>query len=500
MLWGDVMTTLSKSKYTRAMQCQKMLWMDTYKSEEAEELNKESVFKTGNEVGDLAMGYFGEYSEVPFSFDKEEMCAETKRLMDEGATVIAEASFMYDDCFCSVDLLHKVGSGYDMIEVKSTTHQKDIYISDMSYQLYVLTKCGLNIKRVYNMHLNGNYVRNGELELDKLFTLEDFTEKCRTEQTSIEKNIQTTREYLSHTDETDMPLGVYCDKPYKCIYRDYCRKLHGVVEPSVFSIYRMDTKKKYELYNQGVVTFEDVLRKNVELKPNERVQIETEVNNLGPHIDREGVKEFLDLLTYPLYHLDFETYQQAIPVYDGISPYQQIPFQYSLHVQQSPCAEPEHFELLGQAGTDTRREIAEGLCRDIPRDVCVLAFNCGFEKGVIKNLAKLFPDLAEHLMDIHSNILDLAKPFQNKYYYMREMGGRYTIKEVLPALCGDDPELDYHALEGIHNGGEAMDAFPAMASMTPEEVAVKRKQLLAYCRLDTLAMVKVLEKLYDTQK
>jgi len=112
-------------------------------------------------------------------------------------------------------------------------------------------------------------------------------------------------------------------------------------------------------------------------------------------------------------------------------------------------------------------------------------------------MAEIFPDLADHLMNIHDNIKDLMIPFQQKYYYSKELQGSYSIKYVLPTLCPDDPELDYHNLDGIHNGGEAMNAYPDLVNHTPEEQAVIRKNLLAYCRLDTLAMVKVLEKLYD---
>ena len=133
-------------------------------------------------------------------------------------------------------------------------------------------------------------------------------------------------------------------------------------------------------------------------------------------------------------------------------------------------------------------------------DVCSLAYNMKFEKMIIKQLADEYPDLADHLMNIHDNMKDLMVPFEKGDYYCKEMQGSYSIKLVLPALFPNDPELDYHALEGIHNGGEAMQAYPDLVNHTPEEQAIIRKNLLAYCKLDTLAMVKVLEKLYDMTK
>ena len=179
----------------------------------------------------------------------------------------------------------------------------------------------------------------------------------------------------------------------------------------------------------------------------------------------------------------------------GTHPFAQIPFQYSLHYIEHEGGELLHSEFLAESGKDPRREIAEALCRDIPADACVTAYNKQFECGRLRELAEAFPDLAEHLLAIEGNIVDLLVPFQKGWYYKREMGGSFSIKSVLPAICPDDPELDYHELEGVHNGSEAMSVFPEIRYMPPEEQEKARKNLLAYCRLDTLAMVKVWEEL-----
>ena len=155
----------------------------------------------------------------------------------------------------------------------------------------------------------------------------------------------------------------------------------------------------------------------------------------------------------------------------------------------------KHKEYLAESGVDPRRAIAESLCRDIPWNVCVTAYNKGFECGRIKELAAQFPDLAGHLLNIQDNIRDLLTPFQSGYYYNRAMGGSFSIKSVLPALFPDDPSLDYHNLEGVHNGSEAMTVFPKIKDMPPEQAEETRKNLLAYCKLDTYAMVKVWEAL-----
>ena len=218
---------------------------------------------------------------------------------------------------------------------------------------------------------------------------------------------------------------------------------------------------------------------------------------MPPVIDREKIARFLDGLSYPLYFLDFESFQPAVPLYDNSSPYEQIVFQYSLHYIPAPGGELLHREYLAMPGEDPRRGVAEALCRDIPVDVCTLAYNMSFEKGRIRALAALYPDLSDHLMNIHDHIVDLMVPFQKRHYYCRAMQGSYSIKYVLPALFPDDPELDYHNLEGVHNGTEASATFANMLNMELGEREACRNQLLRYCGLDTLAMVKVWQKLTE---
>ena len=226
-------------------------------------------------------------------------------------------------------------------------------------------------------------------------------------------------------------------------------------------------------------------------------QVDYALHDLGDYTNPEKIRAFLSKLSYPLYFLDFETLQPAIPIYLGSKPYSQIPFQYSLHYIEREGGELKHSEFLGEPEEDPRRALAARLCEDIPMGVCVTAYNKKFECSRIEELAEAFPDLAEHLMNIHSNIVDLLVPFQSGWYYNRAMGGSFSIKSVLPALFPDDPALDYHNLEEIHHGGEAMTAFPAMLNMTREERERTRRNLLKYCGLDTYAMVKVWEKLKE---
>ncbi|SFB66530.1 DUF2779 domain-containing protein [Ruminococcus albus] len=489
-------TDLSKSKYCKGIQCPKILWLDAYKPEVGENILSENVIANGNLVGDLARSYFRDYYLVDFSYIKTEMTKKTQEFINAGAENIAEAAFLYDGLYCAVDILHKNGDGWDIVEVKSSTHLTEIYVEDMAFQYYLLTKCGLNIKRVFNMHLNGAYVRHGELDLSKLFVMEDCTDVVIAKCDSVDHNIADIRSYVSVTEEPERDIDLYCEKPYECAYRKYCGK--HLPENSIFDLAGMFAKTKYKHYHNGIITYEDILdnAKAIKLNSKHRRQVESILYDRPDEINTDNIQAFLNTIRYPVYHLDFETFQHAVPEFDEERPYQQIPFQYSLHIEQVDGS-LEHREFLGKEGTDPRRALAEQLVSDIPMGVCSLAYNMSFEKGVIERLAKQFPDLSEHLMDIHDNMHDLMIPFKDQDYYSSAMNGSYSIKYVLPALYPYDPELDYHNLDGVHNGSEASYAFADMPNHTPEEIEEIRQNLLRYCGLDTYAMVKVLRKLRE---
>lgn len=487
--------SLSKSRYTKGVQCPKMLWMDLHMPEQFDQsVMNEAVLRTGSEVGDVAMGFYGDYVEIPFNpTDWDGMIVRTRELVSAGKPIVCEATFAYDGNLCMVDILRVEPDGVHIVEVKSSTHINDIYYHDMAYQTWVLMRCGLNVKSVSLMHLNNQYVRQGELDLQQLFVVEDCTDEVLAMQDEVGECIADLKSVAAQEGEPDVGIGLQCKNPYECGYRGWCWR--HLPKPSVFDLNRIQMRKGFELAERGIVSFEDAAEAGIATNARQQVQIACDLEGMEEIIDREGVARFLDTLSFPLYFLDFETMQPAIPPFDGVRPYQQIPTQYSLHVLRSADAELEHYEFLADAHGDPRRAVAEHLVADIPMGVCSLAYNMGFEKGRIRELADAFPDLAPHLLDIADNMRDLLVPFSSGWYYAKAMGGSNSIKAVLPALFPDDPELDYHALEGVHNGSEAMNAFEAMAGMSDEEVAVTREQLLRYCELDTLAMVKIWQKL-----
>ena len=511
---------LSKSKYTTYCQCPKALWLKTYDPDKATPIDEAAMarFAAGNEVGDLAMGLFGDFVEVTTkkedpstssgqALDLVAMIGKTNQCLANGTENIAEASFAWEGNYCAVDILHKTAAGWAIYEVKSSTGSDDPkkntratlqkYAYDIAYQKFVLEKCGINVDGVYLVRLNSNYVRGEELDIQQLFHITDMNELVAEESLVIEQKVAAAQNMLKQSTPPCIEIGKQCKKPYQCTFFDYCRG--ELPENSVFELYRLPFAKKLELFKAGKVTISQLDREDAR-NMIQHIQLDTYL--MGEEIDKEGIRKFLAKnIHYPLYFLDFETSQYAIPQFKDSKPYQQIPFQYSLHYIDEPGGELKHTDYLGDGVNDPRRALAEQLVHDIPLGACTTAYNKNFECGRIRELANTYPDLRGHLMDICDHIVDFLDPFREGYFYKESMHGSFSIKKVLPALFPDDPELDYHNLTGgVQNGGDAMTIYPKMGKMTPEEREKTRHALLDYCGLDTYAMVKVWEKLVEVSR
>ena len=485
------MQTISKSKFVLYKTCPKSLWLLLNKKEEyVEEPSALKHIEEGKEVGALAKKYFKDVADTTSykedgSLDIENMIGLTNRYILENKETIAEASFSQDGLFCSVDLLHKVDGGYEIYEVKATTEVEKEHLIDSAFQKYALQKCGLDVVKTYILHLNKNYRRKGGLDLSQLFIKEqiDLAPLFLQTLSDIQNDIESIQKFLSAKQE---PAGILLSRCKKCPFMKYCHK--DIPVPSVLDINGL---RGYDYLNKGIITYNDVLFNNVKLNKRQKTQIDVYLNNKTTEIDKKGVQAFLKNIRYPIYHLDFESYQTPIPPSDDTWPNEQIPRQIEYEDGRL-----EHKEFLGDT-IDPRREIAESLCKNIPADACVTVYNKIFECSRLNELADLYPDLREHLSSISNNVVDLIVPFRNGSYYHKDMGSSNSIKAVLPALYPNDPELDYHALPVVHNGGEAMDIYPKMLVASIEEKERIRDGLLQYCYLDTLAMVKVLRKLKD---
>jgi hypothetical protein len=484
---------LSKSLYTKGIQCPKALWLKKYKPNVLTSPDESAlaVFDTGNIVGDFACNIFPNGKEVPFSKNYDEMIAITKQWLENGVENIYEATFNFFGILVMVDILTIQNNEISIYEVKSSTEVKDIYLHDVSIQYYVLKNLGFKIKSANVIHINNEYIRSDELDISQLFKIVDVTNDVISMQSNIPNILKEFERYLEDREnEPNIDIGKHCNNPYECDAKNYCWKIQRQIpDYSIFNIFNLGSKKQVELYDRGIINIDDVPH-DFGMTSIQAQAVENYKSNIT-FIDKENIKSFLQNLTYPIYHLDFETYQQAIPLYKGLKPFEQIPFQYSLHIEYEDGT-LKHKEFLAQDGVDSRYELALKLCEDIPSDVTVLAYNMSFEKGVIKKLANSYPELENHLLTINENIQDLMILFQKKWYVTPSMQGSYSIKYVLPSLVPEF-EKSYKELDGVQNGSQAMNAFANMSKLIETDKQKMRKSLLEYCKLDTLAMVKILE-------
>jgi len=481
---------LSKSQYVRGLQCHKSLWLYKLRRELKSEPDAQTQnrFDTGHEVGGIAKDLFPggvEIAHDPGNY--QGMIEQTARLINEGVDVIYEASFREQGVFIMADILVRSGDVWDVYEVKSSTSVKPYHEDDAAIQWYVLNQ-KIPLGSIHIVHIDNSYVFTGELDVDGLFSIVDITGIVLERQAEIESNLGAMKAMLD-LDELDIPIGPQCTSPFDCDFQAYCWK--GVPFPSVFNLYRLNGDRKFELFHQGLVNYEDL--KNLPLNATQSLQVKTGISR-EPHVDKNQISEFLGGAIYPINFLDFETFNSAIPRYEGQRPYMQIPFQYSLHILHED-GHLEHREFLGDEYLDPRPALVEQLVTDITGTGSIVAFNQSFEKSVIKSLANGFVHHEDNLLEMIERFIDLIAPFRGLMYYHPDFNGSFSIKSVFPAMFPEGEEVTYKNLE-IQGGEMASAAFANLVNVNDfAERQKTRESLLAYCKLDTLAMVKIWQKL-----
>ena len=485
---------LSKSTFLRGLQCEKSLWLykNRYHLKDPVDPLQEAIFAQGTEVGLVAQQLFPGGKDGSVShFEQEAGADRTRDLVLSGEEVIYEAVFIEDGVYIAVDLLVRSALGWTAYEVKSSTSMKDTYLDDAAIQHTVLQKAGIRLEEFYLAYINNQYLREGELELRRLFIMEPVLEKIKKRLPGIPEKISRFKDLIRLPDAPDVGIGEHCLSPYTCDYKGSCWQ--EVPAYSVFDISNLGRKRMFELYGQGIRTLQQVDLEQQRFSAAQKLQIRCEQTGKD-HLEKEKLDRFLNKLEYPLYFLDFETYSPAIPIYDHSKPYQHLVFQYSIHVKKEPGGPLEHLEYLAEPDpkTDPRKDLMKSMIRDLGDKGDILVYNIKFERGRIQDAVSQFPDLAPALTSVLSRLKDLMVPFQEKWYYSPAMRGSYSIKNVLPALV---PDMSYESLE-IKEGGTASLIYYQMVQGTfPGDTEHTKKQLLEYCKMDTLAMVRILEVL-----
>ena len=491
---------LSKSKFILGQQCNKSFWFNINNVEPTHPPDEGALerLSAGNEVGDISKELFPGGREVPYMPGEQLKMAEiTKEYIEEGITSIYEASFIYDDIFVRVDLMNKTDKGWNIYEVKSSTRIRSYHEYDVSIQWYVLNSLNfIELNDAFVVTLNNQFSKKDNINPIKFFNIDSVKQIAEDNQIEVKEKIHELKSIEASSNEPTIEIGPHCKKPHGCVYLGKCWPKDIDQTDSIFRLYRMNLKKKLSLYNRGIDSFSK-LQDEHSLSPIQKIQLKAYRKN-SPVLNNEKISNFIDKVQYPISYFDFETFTDAVPIYDMQRPHMQMPFQYSLHVQKNKDEKlnikDNHFEFIAKHDEDPRKSIAESMIKNFPKKGTIMAYNQSFEKNCIKSLAEFCPDLAEDLYALNERFVDLIEPFRNGGYYDSKFRGSFSIKKVLPAVCPNDNELDYKELE-ISNGGMASIAFKEMREQSENQILHTREKLFQYCRLDTYAMYAIYQKL-----
>ena len=481
---------LTKSKFLAGVNCPRYFWMLFHEPDKIPEADEatQHLFDQGHMVGELAKKLFPEGVELQVGDFQKSL-----QLANEGVAkrqTLFEAGFVNGSCYARADVLKPVlRDEWELIEVKSSGSLKEEHIYDLAFQKKCYEGVGLKVKKCFLMHINTEYVKDGEIELKKLFVIEDATVQVEQLKEKVDKLV-----------DVLLRIMVSKQKPAKCRNPDGCplpeECWSDLPDDNVFTLYR-GGKKCVELYESGIVLIKDI-PDNYKLNDKQKIQKEASKNGKA-HIDKKEIKTFISSLKYPIQFLDFETFGAAVPMFDGTKPYQQVPFQFSLHTMEKG-GQIQHLSFLAEGSVDPRPAFLKALQGAVKNKGSIVVYNQSFEKMILTSLAEQFPESATWTEGAIARMADLLKPFRAFHYYHPAQNGSASIKNVLPAVTGKG----YSELN-ISNGELASLRFlkityqPNGEQPSQEEIAQIRKDLTEYCGLDTSGMIDILKKLGEAK-
>ncbi len=498
-------TLLTKSRYVMGLNCKKAIWLAFNNPSELPKVDEamQHRFDEGHKVGELSKSLFPEGIEVneriPAENDKK-----SKELLKKRKPLF-EAGFMHEDgkCYARADILIPVGKNeWDIIEVKSASEVKEEYFQDISFQKYCYESAGLKIRKCFVLHINGEYVRKGKVEAKEFFVQAEITEEIEDLMPSVPEKITTLLNIINLKRCPEISKGEdYHEDDYKVHDNDLFWKEHP--ECDILDLY-YGGKKAIELFNAGTLCIKDMAEEDFTSRPQKKQQkIQHKATTTGEcYQDKKELTTFIKSLKYPLYFMDFETYATAIPLYDGLKPYQAIPFQFSVHVIAKEGSKPQHHSFIASGSDDPRIKFTAELKEALSEQGTILVYYQPFEKSRLKEIAEFFPENTEWVESVFKRIMDLYDPFKNFAYYHPAQKGSASLKKVLPALTGksyDGMDIDNGNLASIEYLFITHGAFDGKKA-TPAEVQKVRDDLEKYCGQDTEGMVWILDKLKEIVK
>jgi hypothetical protein len=480
---------LSKTKYLAGLQCEKRLWMSCREPGLGAEPNAGTlaVMEMGDEVGKRAHLLFpgGVLVAEEHWQHAEAMRCTRELLRDANVPAIFEAAFEYEGVRIRADVLERLGDGrFGLREVKASGSMKGHHLDDLAVQCFVLEGCGLPPGSVELVHVNRDYVRGeGKIDWPRFFARENCAAQVASRLSALPGQLEAMHAVAARDAAPAIEPSQHCSNPFGCEFWEHCTR--DKPPDWIHYLPRLRAPQREALRQAGHERI-SLLPDDVALTP-----LQARVRDAlrgGRPLVSEALGEALRALAPPLWYLDFETMNPTIPLYAGTSPYEMIPFQWSLH-RLEPDGELSHQEFLASGRGDPRRACAESLIAALGADTAPVAAYSRFEQTQIAGLMRAFPELEDALYDITERLVDIHA-LTRAHVYHPNFRGSFSIKTVAPALA---PGFGYGDLDGVAEGVAASAAFLRVVrgELEPSEERRLRKALLAYCRRDTLALVEV---------
>ena len=490
---------ISKTDYITSLKHPAWLWLRKHEPDflPTPDENSQAIIDEGREFEKLAEQIFPDAIHLDRSdyADMQEWADETKALLAQDVDTILQAAFIYDGFLCIADAITKDGDAYILTEIKATTSPNREHICDLAFQKTVIEWSGFPVRTTQVLHANKDYLRSGDINLKDITAFTEVTDKVSKEiLTTPEKMREAAKVAESDTMPSDslryVGLGAAGD------YREIFYKLHPDIPE--YSIYDLASNKGAgtdkligQLEDDGVKLIVDI-PDSTKLQAHQQDQVRvTKLDELI--VNKDAIKAFLGDIEFPAYFLDYESINHIFPPLDHTFPYQQVVFQYSLHIMDED-GNLTHKEYLHDTNTNPAESIIRRLQEDIGSKGSIIVWNKTFECSRHKEYAKLYPAHAQFFEDLNERTVDLADIFSKRMYLDKKLKGKYSIKKVLPLLC---PELSYKEL-GIQEGSTASRSWrEAIVDGTRPDKDQILADLREYCGLDTYAMVAIYNKLHN---
>lgn len=491
---------LSKSDYMLFLRHPAWLWLKKHDKEKLPPIDEDTqaIFDAGFIFESYAEKLFPEAVKIESDRSSyqgyKDLTPKTKAAIESGAKAILQGRFEAGEITCICDVLVRVDDKtFNLYEIKSSTSVKPDHVFDLAFQIETIEGAGYKIDKVFVVHVDNEYVRSGEVKADELSKVTEVTEKVKEQKEFTKENIGKALEIVKRKDCPDISpahtkLGAFSD--WLSIYKT----MSNIDEYSIYDLCSVNAGAIGELEALGIKKLSEIPI-DFKLNSKQHSQIQATKND-EVFVNKQRIKEFLSRIKFPLHFLDYETLSSVVPYFDGLGPYKQLPFQYSLHVLDKPESEVKHFEYLHCENSNPVKPLTESLKSQIGTKGTVLVWFEGFEKSCNELMGAVAPEYEEFYQNINDRVVDLMIPFSTGSYVHKDFFGSASIKKVLPVLI---PELSHKDLD-IHAGSAAQRLWmeAVLDGKRPDEKDKILNDLKKYCKLDTYAMVRIYQHLIET--